>query len=651
MASRLNFSTGAIVNPLEGLQQAVTSVGGVFDKYVQREQDREDRLTREAEDRRRYETQLGRYDRQEQESLRRYEEGKELNKLEREEARNRWDAGYKLQLDAAERARKDQEYQDADRARLGKERAQAEAFATGGLDLVSKAKQDADALARGQVSDRYMYEAKKEAAAKGKALTSGGFQPVRMEVLDSNGNRIDSEATWNDATGNYEKDGVPVTARLPEIKADQSLQGLSYIPLDKEQAFRTGLEAAGGRVGQADVLKDPSFKQGIVQELKSRGITPTTERVNAIAAEAVGSRLSDAQITEREKEYFNQQARVAGLSSGKEESTDVNGNTVVTGGSRTGSIKPKSVGEQRAALGNDMLSTVKSVFGQTSDDNTFVDSNGTNMVQSMKDVVKFASDPKENVDPLVAKAAFQEMVTNAFIEDKPKGSMSTRERLTEFKRTYDKVQKEVVSGERTLGESDRDVELDKLKSAMVTRYGSSNDMVRKLLQETAAPVAGSQEAAQATDRNNTANSANTRLPVTEATAGISPTQLQLAPKDAVSVLQQVKSTPELDAMNSALADAGVAPSRRLVLLKQAVDSDDYSRVHQALSGKLTPQEQAHKNLRPVTGYLYKLNDDINRLPGQANQLWDYTRDSLLDAMPSTGNLNDMVRSGNKWAAQ
>ena len=87
MASRLNFSTGAIVNPLEGLQQSVATVGSMFDKYVQREQDREDRLAREAEDRRRYEIQLGRYDRQEQESLRRYEEGKELNKLEREEAR------------------------------------------------------------------------------------------------------------------------------------------------------------------------------------------------------------------------------------------------------------------------------------------------------------------------------------------------------------------------------------------------------------------------------------------------------------------------------------------------------------------------------------------------------------------------------------
>ncbi len=570
MASRLNFSTGAIVNPLEGLQQAVTSVGGVFDKYVQREQDREDRLAREAEDRRRYETQLGRYDRQEQENLRRYEEGKELNKLEREEARNRWDAGYKLQLDAAERARKDQEYQDAERTRLDKERAQAEAFATGALTLAGAAKEDAAGIARGQIVDRYMHEAEKDAAAKGKRLVGD--------------------------------------IKLGE-SIDPTLQGASYIPLEKEQEARAGLEAAASRVGQTAIANDPTYKARIAEQLKAQGITPTVERVNAIAAEGLIGRLTDAQVVERDKEYFNQLARITGLTSGKQEVKDENGN-VISVGSGTSS-KPKSTAELRANLGSDVLGVVKGVFGDT--DKTswlgLVDSNGKNMTQSLQEVVKYAQDPKANKDPRVAKAAITQMITDAYIAGEPLDSMSTDKRLSQFENVYNTVASQVASGQRTL-ESDRDVLLDKLNSAMVKPYENAERSTRSLLTQLSKPVATSAAATTPINAETSTNQPN-RLPqepVVDTSAGISPTQLQLAPKDAVGVLQQVKSSPELDAMNSALADAGVAPSRRLVLLKQAVDNNDYSTVHQVLSGRLTPQEQANKEAKTLLRNSYNSLD-------------------------------------------
>ncbi len=570
MASRLNFSTGAIVNPLEGLQQAVTSVGGVFDKYVQREQDREDRLAREAEDRRRYETQLGRYDRQEQENLRRYEEGKELNKLEREEARNRWDAGYKLQLDAAERARKDQEYQDAERTRLDKERAQAEAFATGALTLAGAAKEDAAGIARGQIVDRYMHEAEKDAAAKGKRLVGD--------------------------------------IKLGE-SIDPTLQGASYIPLEKEQEARAGLEAAASRVGQTAIANDPTYKARIAEQLKAQGITPTVERVNAIAAEGLIGRLTDAQVVERDKEYFNQLARITGLTSGKQEVKDENGN-VISVGSGTSS-KPKSTAELRANLGSDVLGVVKGVFGDT--DKTswlgLVDSNGKNMTQSLQEVVKYAQDPKANKDPRVAKAAITQMITDAYIAGEPLDSMSTDKRLSQFENVYNTVASQVASGQRTL-ESDRDVLLDRLNSAMVKPYENAERSTRSLLTQLSKPVATSAAATTPINAETSTNQPN-RLPqepVVDTSAGISPTQLQLAPKDAVGVLQQVKSSPELDAMNSALADAGVAPSRRLVLLKQAVDNNDYSTVHQALSGRLTPQEQANKEAKTLLRNSYNSLD-------------------------------------------
>lgn len=139
MASRLNFSTGAIVNPLEGLQQSVATVGNMFDKYVQREQDREDRLAREAEDRRRYETQLGRYDRQEQESLRRYEEGKELNKLEREEARRRHDIQEARQAAADKRAEQLFNQQQQDRTKTKQEEVNRDALLYGYKDVAKDA--------------------------------------------------------------------------------------------------------------------------------------------------------------------------------------------------------------------------------------------------------------------------------------------------------------------------------------------------------------------------------------------------------------------------------------------------------------------------------------------------------------------------------
>ncbi len=112
MTSRLNFNTGSIVDPTSALQTVLAGIGKQFDAYQEREQNREDRLAREAEDRRRYETQLGRYDRQEQESLRRYEEGKELNRLEREEARRRYDIQEARQVAADKRAEEDQKRQN-----------------------------------------------------------------------------------------------------------------------------------------------------------------------------------------------------------------------------------------------------------------------------------------------------------------------------------------------------------------------------------------------------------------------------------------------------------------------------------------------------------------------------------------------------------
>lgn len=614
MASRLNFSTGAIVNPLEGLQQAVTSVGGVFDKYVQREQDREDRLAREAEDRRRYETQLGRYDRQEQESLRRYEEGKELNKLEREEARNRWDAGYKLQLGAAERAIKAQEDQDAERARLGKERDEANKFATVGLTLAGVAKQDAADITRGQIVDRYMYEAEKDAATKGKRLVGD--------------------------------------IKLGE-SIDPTLQGASYIPLEKEQEARAGLEAAASRVGQTAILNDPTYKARIAEQLKTQGVTPTTERVNAIAAEGLTGRLTDAQVVERDKEYFNQLARVTGLTSGKQEVKDENGN-VISVGSGTSS-KPKSTAELRANLGSDVLGVVKGVFGDT--DKTswlgLVDSNGKNMTQSLQEVVKFAQDPKANKDPRVAKAAITQMITDAYIAGEPLGSMSTDKRLNQFENVYNTVASQVASGQRTL-ESDRDVLLDKLNSAMVKPYESAETSTRSLLTQLSRPVAGANaptvNTSAVTAPGNTAESVNTssapntlpqELPAVAR-------QTQLHPKEAVSVLQQVSSNPELGAINSALADAGVAPSRQLVLLKQAVDSNDYSRVHQALSGRLTPQEQANKEAKELLRNSYNSLDVAIVDPAM-----QYVR-RLGGLVPSTGsvlNLNELVRQGNQGLAQ
>ena len=589
-ASRLNFSVGSPVDPTQALQVSLGNMGKYFADYQDRELRREEKEARETEDRRRYETQLARYDRQEQESLRRYEEGKELNRLEREEVRKRYEKADARQEAADKRAEKDQLWQDSERSRLEKERNEANKLSTGVLDLVGKAKQDADALARDQVLGRYMYEAKKEAAAKGKSLTSGEFQRVGIEAQDSGGNRIDSEVTWNGATGNYEKEGIPVTAKLPVIEADQDMRGISYIPLSEEQAFRTGLEAAAGRVGQADILKDPSFKRGITQELQSMGITPTAERVNAIAAEAVGGRLSDAQVDEREKLYFTQQARVAALSSGKEEGRDLDNNIVTTGSRRVGSSRPRSIGEQRAGLGNDMLSAVKLVFGQTSDNNTFIHSDGTNMVQSMKDVVKFASDPTKDVNPLIAKAAFQEMVTDAFIAGEPKGSMSTGKRLGEFKRVYDKIRGQVAAGEHTIEDSDRYIELGNLKNAMTTRYGSSGEMVRKLLQETAAPEGSDQEAPLATGRNGATGSAGTRLPTTDAAARTSPAQLRLSPMDVESMPDKIKAIPALVGMNSALIRMGVSPDKALALLENAAGTNDYSKIQAALSGRLTPQE-------------------------------------------------------------
>ena len=614
MASRLNFGTGAIVNPLEGLQQAVTSVGGVFDKYVQREQDREDRLAREAEDRRRYETQLGRYDRQEQESLRRYEEGKELNKLEREEMRKRYEIADARQAAADKRAEKDQLWQDQERNRLSKERDEANKFATGALTLAGAAKEDAAGIARGQIVDRYMHEAEKDAAAKGKRLVGD--------------------------------------IKLGE-SIDPTLQGASYIPLEKEQEARAGLEAAASRVGQTAILNDPTYKARIAEQLRTQGVTPTAERINAIAAEGLTGRLTDAQVAERDKEYFNQLARITGLTSGKQETKDENGNVIsVSSGT---SSKPKSTAELRANLGNDVLGVVKGVFGDT--DKTswlgLVDSDGKNMTQSLQEVVKFAQDPKANKDPRVAKAAITQMITDAYIAGEPLGSMSTDKRLNQFENVYNTVASQVASGQRTL-ESDRDVLLDKLNSAMVKPYENAERSARSLLTQLSKPVATSATvpgiATAPTNAEIAANQSN-RLPqepVVNTSAGISPTQLQLAPKDAVGVLQQVKSNPELDAMNSALADAGVAPSRRLVLLKQAVDSNDYSRVHQALSGRLTPQEQANKEAKTL------LRNSYNSLDAAiVDPAVQYVR-RLGDLVPTTStipNLNELVRQGNQGLAQ
>lgn len=614
MASRLNFGTGAIVNPLEGLQQAVTSVGGVFDKYVQREQDREDRLARESEDRRRYETQLGRYDRQEQESLRRYEEGKELNKLEREEMRKRYEIADARQAAADKRAEKDQLWQDQERNRLSKERDEANKFATGALTLAGAAKEDAAGIARGQIVDRYMHEAEKDAAAKGKRLVGD--------------------------------------IKLGE-SIDPTLQGASYIPLEKEQEARAGLEAAASRVGQTAILNDPTYKARIAEQLRTQGVTPTAERINAIAAEGLTGRLTDAQVAERDKEYFNQLARITGLTSGKQETKDENGNVIsVSSGT---SSKPKSTAELRANLGNDVLGVVKGVFGDT--DKTswlgLVDSDGKNMTQSLQEVVKFAQDPKANKDPRVAKAAITQMITDAYIAGEPLGSMSTDKRLNQFENVYNTVASQVASGQRTL-ESDRDVLLDKLNSAMVKPYENAERSARSLLTQLSKPVATSATvpgiATAPTNAEIAANQSN-RLPqepVVNTSAGISPTQLQLAPKDAVGVLQQVKSNPELDAMNSALADAGVAPSRRLVLLKQAVDSNDYSRVHQALSGRLTPQEQANKEAKTL------LRNSYNSLDAAiVDPAVQYVR-RLGDLVPTTStipNLNELVRQGNQGLAQ
>ena len=185
-ASRLNFNTGAIVNPLEGLQQAVTSVGSTFDKFMQREQDREDRLAREAEDRRRYDNQLSRYDRQDAESLRRFDMQMAQHEADKAQQKDYQNANLKLH----ERSLTSQEAAQALNSRLhsfqlqdleNKKAARDYAANTGNMDSIVKEYVAGSDLGKSIIAQK-----------QGLALGVGGLQEAAAKA-ESGGNITESK--------------------------------------------------------------------------------------------------------------------------------------------------------------------------------------------------------------------------------------------------------------------------------------------------------------------------------------------------------------------------------------------------------------------------------------------------------------------------
>jgi hypothetical protein len=76
MASRLNFGTGSIVNPLEGLQTAIGDISKQYMQKVALNEAKEEREARAAEDLRRFDLQQSRLDTQEAWQRQKYDEDK-----------------------------------------------------------------------------------------------------------------------------------------------------------------------------------------------------------------------------------------------------------------------------------------------------------------------------------------------------------------------------------------------------------------------------------------------------------------------------------------------------------------------------------------------------------------------------------------------
>ena len=586
MASRLNFSTGAIVNPLEGLQQSVATVGSMFDKYVQREQDSEDRLAREAEDRRRYETQLGRYDRQEQESLRRYEEGKELNKLEREEARRRHDIQEARQAAADKRMEEDQKRQNW---RFGKEQeeyGQKEKARTYSMD-----EGNASRLVQSYTYNTPAFEKLSHGVAH--------LGTVRNDLV--------SKAEAARAAGDL------ATASRLETQAGK---------VQEEQTILTNKATELGKTAVKDIDTN-TLTRMIMLDARDKGIQLTEDQAKS-AALGMGTDYSTINKTRGEnlKESLATINAVKRLPVGLIDGED--------GGDGKAPTKGRTVPQIAVTMNKEGKPVVASAvqipegydkdswFGSTEWDdakkgvdrllqsklNAEMEANSRLDTQAATQAAKLAlvagrSGSGKKWDEEAATVAFNAFYDQAKgmgkgLEGKEDGLMAdVLGRITRLSTPVSESQMQ----------RDRMQEAAKAYEEARSRVGSylGNNVAT---QSQVKPTAEAREVLQPTVKESEV-----------AARIISPTQLRLAPKDATEVLQQVTRNPELVAMNSALADAGVAPSRRLVLLKQAVESNDYSRVHQALSGRLTPQEQANREWKEFN----KGNDYSNLINPSYNQ--------------------------------
>lgn len=596
MASRLNFSTGAIVNPLEGLQQAVTSVGDVFNKYVQREQDREDRLAREAEDRRRYETQLGRYDRQEQESLRRYEEGKELSKLEREEARRRHDIQETRQAAADKRTEQLFNQQQQDRTKTKQEEVNRDALLYGYKDIAKDAVLD---------------------TKLGRAAVTKAEAPITYtEAIEAR-----DVAEFGDFIPKSEKIRTPYT---------------------REEIRPQVQEALLGRVDRDELAA------AMVSRYRGTGLDPT-EASKRLAAMNIGvdTEALQKQATENTKKMQEMVAKSV-LGSDKQTTVNVNGGT-----------QEKGLGFAPGEGTPDWYTG-----------SWIADTNAEKLTQNRgKFIVDSGKSGFDAKDKLAEQRVMAELAAEGKVdsEGRIKVDIGPAEYKTRMQAAISRLSSEGVTGEESVRNKTRKLNsvygitdaqgnpLDYIPSTNVADNQARlvENTVDRLMQQynTGTPAKSTGTVAPQAQVSPAAGSREVLQPAQEMVSprsGISPTQLQLAPKDAVGVLQRVKNNPELDAMNSALADAGVAPSRRLVLLKQAVDSNDYSTVHQALSGRLTPQEQANKEAKTL------LRNSYNSLDAAiVDPAMQYVR-RLGDLVPNTGtipNLNELVRQGNQGLAQ
>lgn len=586
LAALLNF------NPMQ-------EMGKVFDRFNAEQVEASKvaaQLRQEDENIRRHEDQLARYDRQEQEGLRRYEEGKELNKLEREEARRRHDIQEARQAAADKRAEQLFNQQQQDRTKTKQEEVNRDALLYGYKDVAKDAVLD---------------------TKLGKAAVTKAEAPITYtEAIEAR-----DVAEFGDF--------IPKSERI-------------RTPYTREEIRPQVQEALLGRVDRDELAA------AMVPRYRGTGLDPT-EASKRLAAMNIGidTEALQKQATENTRKMQEMVAKSV-LGSDKQTTVNVNGGTQEKGlGFAPGEGTPDwYTGSWLADTNAEKLTQNRGKF--------IVDSG------------KSGFDAK---DKLAEQRVMAELAAEGKVdsEGKIKVDMGPAEYKTRMQAALSRLSSEGVTGEESVRNKIKKLNsvygitdaqgnpLDYIPSANVADNQARlvESTISKLMQQynTGTPARSTSTVASQAQVSPTAGSREVLQPTQEVVgtrSGISSTQLQLAPKDAVSVLQQVNSSPELDAMNSALADAGVAPSRRLVLLKQAVDSNDYSRVHQALSGRLTPQEQANKEAKAL------LRNSYNSLDAAiVDPAMQYVR-RLGNLVPNTGalpSINELVRQGNQGLAK